>query len=117
MSISIFWKLHSENLAELEVEDGTLQDVICVVHWRCIASDGDVSAEIYGSHDIPAPKTTDGYIPIDAIKNMEPVQRRETILGWAELIDPGFVLGTEQLATDKLQEKLNTPVITKTEII
>ncbi len=117
MPVTTSWKLHSENLAELEVEGVTLQDVIRVIHWRCIATDGENSAEIYGSHQIPAPTSPAGYIPIDSIKEMDPEPRRATILGWAEMIDPGFVAAAESAAAARLVAMTTAPATTRTEII
>jgi len=113
MTTNINWTLSADVLAEYTAEDGTqFQQVLETVHWRVTATDDatDTSVTIYGSQAIPKPTTQEGYIDLSVFQDMPEDERKATVLGWAELIAPGFVEEKEQAVTDRLQAKLDEPV-------
>jgi len=112
MTTTINWTLSADVLAEYTAEDGTqFQQVLETVHWRVTATDDatDTSTTIYGSQAIPKPSTQDGYIDLSVLLDMPEEEKRTTVLGWAELIAPGFVEEKEQSVKNKLQAKLDEP--------
>lgn len=48
-------------ISQLETapEEGNLNDVVKIVHWRYKGVDGDYFAEIYSSYSCPSPSETD----------------------------------------------------------
>jgi len=113
MTTNINWSLSADVLAEYTAEDGTqFQQVLETVHWRVTATDDatDTSVTIYGSQSIPKPTTQEGYIELSVLLDMTEDEKRQTVLGWAELIAPSFVEENEQAVAQKLQSKLAEPV-------
>jgi len=113
MTTTINWNLSADVLAEYTAEDGTqFQQVLETVHWRVTATDDatDTSTTIYGSQSIPKPTTQEGYIDLSVLLDMTEDEKRQTVLGWVELNDPGFVEEKEQAVAQKLQAKLDEPV-------
>jgi len=113
MTTTINWNLSADVLAEYTAEDGTqFQQVLETVHWRVTATDDatDTSVSIYGSQGIPKPTTQEGYIELSVLLDMTEDEKRQTVLGWVELNDPGFVEEKEQSAIQKIQAKLDEPV-------
>jgi len=46
--------------------EGTMENVVKIIHWRLIGSDGTFSSEVYGSITLPNPDPTD-FVPFDEI--------------------------------------------------
>jgi hypothetical protein len=113
MTTTTNWTLNADVLAEYSAEDGTqFQQVIETVHWRLTATD-DASGEsvgIYGSQSVPKPTDATTYIDLSVLQNMTDEEKRTTILGWAEVVEPGFVADKEASVAQKLQAKLDEPV-------
>lgn len=40
-------------------QEGNLNDVVKIVHWRYVGTDADYSAEVYSSYACPSPSATD----------------------------------------------------------
>jgi len=113
MTTTTNWNLSADVLAEYTAEDGTqFQQVLETVHWRVTATDDatDTSTTIYGSQSIPKPTDASSFIDLSVLLDMTEDEKRTTVLGWAELIVPGFVQEKEQAVAQKLQAKLDEPV-------
>lgn len=113
MTTTINWTLSADVLAEYTAENGTqFQQVLETVHWRVSATDDatDTSVTIYGSQAIPKPSTQEGFIDLSVLLDMTEEEKRNTFLGWAELIASGFVEEKERAVSQKLQAKLDEPV-------
>jgi len=113
MTMTTEWNLSAEALAEYTAEDGAVfQQVLETVHWRVTATDDATgeSTTIYGSQGIPKPTDASTYIDLSVLLEMPDEEKRQTVLGWAELITPGLVAEKEQAVKDKLQAKLDEPV-------
>jgi hypothetical protein len=57
------------------ISEDTMETVIKTVHWRLIGTDeNNVSSEIYGAQNFPAP-SEEGFIPFVELK-------KEIVVGW-----------------------------------
>lgn len=72
MAVSYNWSFPALDITYSE--DG-FSDVVNVVHWVCVASDGPFSASAYGTVGLPAPGT-----PFTSFDALTP----EMVLGWTE---------------------------------
>lgn len=54
--ITYNWIIESLDVAP---QEGSLQNVVKVVHWRYVGTDADYSAEVYSSYACPSPSATD----------------------------------------------------------
>lgn len=119
MTIETTWKLSADIQDEMTTEGGTFQNVVTNVHWRCIATDSVSGEELahYGSKAVPAPTDASSYIDLSALQSLSDEQKRATVLGWAEAIEPGFVEGIEARVTAALEAKMAAPVITAADIL
>lgn len=97
------WTLKVEMLAEYN----NFQNVIDNVHWRVIATDTKTGAteSIYGSQAVPKPTDKASYIDITTMIDMDADTKRKTILGWAEMVEPGFVSAKEAQVVATLQAR------------
>lgn len=111
MAIAIEWKIEAETIdAYTDGSGNEYSDVVTVVHHRCIASEGADSVEIPGSHSVPRPVSPETFIDLSlVIGNPDLAARRAIILGWADMVDPGFVLATEAAAAARLVAKQSAP--------
>jgi len=105
---------------EAESEDGftafgdaamTFADVIRVVHWTFTATDGDEIETESGSVEIPLPTSVKNYTDLDAIAALPEVERRATVLSWAEMIQPGLVPAVEARVVARLSARLAEPAV------
>lgn len=111
MAIAIEWKIEAETIDSYTDAGGNeYSDVVTVVHHRCIASDGADSVEIIGAHKVPRPVSPETFIDLSLVIGIQDlVARRAIILGWADMVDPGFVLATEAAAAARLVAKQSDP--------
>lgn len=113
MTTTTAWTLSADVLADYTAEDGTaFTNVIETVHWRLSATN-DASGEtvgIYGSQSVPKPTDAASFIDLSVLQGMTDEEKRSTILGWAEAVEPGFVADKEAAVTAALQAKLSEPV-------
>jgi len=120
MTTTTNWTLSADVLADYTAEDGTsFINVIETVHWRVTATD-DTSGEsvtIYGTQGIPKPTDASTFIDLSVLQGMTDEEKRTTILGWAEAVEPGFVEEKEAAVVSKLQAKLAEPVRQSVSII
>lgn len=104
-----YWKLNATVLAEAN----GFTDVVNAVHWECFAreTEGENTGEVrlYGAIDLPLPVAADSYIDLSAIRGADEDQRRAIILGWASMLQPGFVESTEAVALQRLQAQSASP--------
>jgi len=109
--IETSWKLKATTQAEMIVGGVTLKNVVLSVHWRCFATDSATGASlsIYGEQPVPAPETPEGFIDVSVLAGMKEQERRDTVLGWAEAIAPGFVAETEAQVIAALEAELAEP--------
>jgi hypothetical protein len=49
-----------------KIQDGELSNVIDTIHWRYQATDGEFTADVYGSVGLEAPEA-DSFIPADEL--------------------------------------------------
>lgn len=49
-----------------KIQDGELSNVIDTIHWRYQATDGEYTADVYGSVGLEAPEA-DSFIPADEL--------------------------------------------------
>ncbi len=92
-------------------------NVVRTIHWQCIALDGENMARIYGSMSLPLPTDTATYIDLTKIAGADEATRKATILGWAEMLKPGFVATAEAEVTASLQSSLTKPTTQSWSII
>jgi hypothetical protein len=119
MAIETHWKLSADIQAEMTTDAGVLKNVVTTVHWRVFATDG-VSGEslsIYGSVAVPPPTSAASYIDLSTLQGKTADEKRATVLGWAEAIQPGFVAEKEAQAVRALERKLAAPSVTAAEIL
>lgn len=104
------WTLQVETVSSYTAEDGTtFENVIETVHWRVTATDGDDSETIYGSTSVPKPTSLETYIDLSTMVEMDSDTKRQTVLGWAEAIEPGFVSEKEAQVIAALEAKQTAP--------
>ena len=115
----ISWQISADTQATMEVGNLVFKDVITTVHWRVTATDEATgeSATVYGSKALSAPKDVDSYIDVSALRAMEPEQRKATVIGWAEAIDPGYLYEQDAKAREILASKLSAPAVSNIAII
>jgi hypothetical protein len=51
---------------QAKIQDGELSNVIDTIHWRYQATDGEFTADVYGSVGLEAPEA-DSFIPADEL--------------------------------------------------
>jgi hypothetical protein len=51
---------------QAKIQDGELSNVIDTIHWRYQATDGEYSADVYGSVGLDSPEA-DSFIPADEL--------------------------------------------------
>lgn len=118
MTITTYWKLKADvDDQYIDADGNEYANVLREVHWRCFASDGESEMSVYGSKSLPLPTNPKTYIDLSMITDQPDEQRRATILGWAEMVDPGFVEATEAKVTAALEAKLSAPVIETIQIL
>lgn len=107
-----------EWLVEVEVDDLVqneqglfFEDVIREVNWRCTIKDTETNStrSMVGTVLLPIPESQENYIDLSTIINMESDEKRSTVIGWAELIQPGFIANTQQTLTNQLQNEIDKP--------
>lgn len=110
MTIETYWKLKADVDAQHIDENGNeYANVLRIVRWRCFAHDGENEISVYGSKNLPLPTNPETYIDLTEITGKSEDERRAIILGWAEMIDPGFVAEKEALAINQLKSKVEAP--------
>jgi len=111
MSITTEWKLSAETVSEITVDGVTYNDVVTEVHWECFAMDSETSEKVrdYSSMRIPKPTSKDSFIDISTLQGKTDAEKRDIILGWAEQVEPGFVVDEEAKVKKMLEAKLNEP--------
>lgn len=118
MTIDTRWTLSADITAQHTDSDGnTYPNVVRLVRWRCFASDGDEEVSVYGTKGLPLPSNPATYIDLSVITDQTAEQRHATILGWAEMVDPGFVEKTENKVIEQLRATLETPSTTSIQIL
>jgi len=117
MAIETTWKLSVETVSPVTVGEDVYTDVVTQVNWTCIAFDGPDSESISGAKTIPMPTSPETYIPLDDIFTLEDEAKRATVLGWAEIIEPGFVAAREADVIAKLSARLATPSTSSVDLL
>ncbi|KZX95919.1 MULTISPECIES: DUF7936 family protein [unclassified Sulfitobacter] len=107
----ITWNLTADTQASMTVGTTTFENVITNIHWRVTATDpaSEEAVTIYGSKNVPAPTDAASYIDLADLQAMATEERRLTVIGWAEAIDPGFIDTHVTAVTDALADKLAEP--------
>lgn len=87
-------------------EDGTLfPDTVKEVYWLLEAVDNATGAkvQIEGREVLPPPTDPETFIDLSVLLDKTEEERRGTVLGWAEMIAPGFVDNYENKAAKMLE--------------
>jgi hypothetical protein len=61
---------------DAKIKDGELEKIIETVHWRYQATDGEFTADVYGSVGLESPEA-DSFIPAEQLT-------KETVISWLE---------------------------------
>lgn len=56
---------------ERAISVGELTDVVTTVHWRCVASDGELRADVYGATSLPPPDAAAQFVPFEKLVEAE----------------------------------------------
>ncbi len=107
----ITWSLTADTQKTVKVGQSVLENVITNVHWRVTATDPETeaSATLYGSKSLPLPDDPENFIDLESLQELDAEQRRLTVIGWAEAMDPGFVDGQTENVLAALAGKLAEP--------
>ena len=85
MAVTYVWALGP---LDVKLAEDGLTNVVYNVNWRLIGTDGEYSADVYGSCGVPAP-APDAFTPYDQLTEAQ-------VQGWVET-----ALGDEQVAAYK----------------
>jgi len=116
MTVTIEWQLEARILPSYTSPEGIeFANVISQVTWECmgIYDLGEGRALVVvsdpGSLQLPMPTNADSYVDLTAIKGATADERRELILGWAEMLNPGARAAIEARVTDAVTAKAAIP--------
>jgi len=91
---------------ECKIKEGTLDNVVTIVHWRLIALKDEKTAETYSLTTMPEPTGTD-FTPYDELTKDQVVDWLVTILS----VVPEPINGVEQQSElTKIEERLNADI-------
>lgn len=106
------WKLKADIIPQHVAADGTVfSNVVQTVHWQCFATSGSAQARAYGSVVLAMPENPASYIDLNDLTGADEAARRATVLGWAEMVWPGFVTATAARVAAKLTAEMAEPTI------
>ncbi len=117
MTIETTWDLDVDTVSPVAVGETVYVDVVTNVHWTCHAFEGHLTASVSGQHKVPMPTSPETYVDLSAIKVLDDDTRRATVIGWAEMIDPGFVDRTEASVVALIEAKKAKPVVERVTIL
>lgn len=118
MAIEYTWKLQARVLASYTSEAGdTFENVINEIHWRCEISKGENMTSIYGSLNLPKPTNAETYVDLLAISDASDEGKKTLILGWAEVLEPGFKQETEDKLASRLVAIIANPSVSNVTIL
>ncbi len=118
MAKTFTWKLNAKVLESYTSEAGdTFENVIEQIHWRCEVSEGDQIKDVYGSLSLPKPTNVETYVDISAISAASDDDKKAMILGWAEILEPGFKQATEDKLAERLDAAVAAPVVSNVTIL
>ena len=100
---TIAWKIDS---LEVKVQENELSDVVCVIHWRLHAQEGNVATSNYGSMSVGVPDE-DEFIPFDELEEA-------TVIGWVhDAMGEEAVAAAETSVAAQLANLLAPAIINK----
>ena len=112
------WKLSATTLAEYRSPAGKrFADVVVEVNWRVFAGNGAVRVSDAGSILLPMPTDPKRYVALTTIREMDEPSRIQTILGWAEMVAPGFVNAQSAKMQDLLDVRRSAAKTSTVEIL
>lgn len=80
------------------------QNVVCVVAWQLVATDGTYNSLIQGSVSVPTEQLST-FTPYDELTQPQ-------VLGWVkEMLGPEQILMYENAVLTQLQDMINPPVV------
>lgn len=112
MTITTQWQIQAEVLSEYTSPDGVVFTyVIETVHWRVTATD-DVSGAtetIFGAQPVAMPTDPSSFVDLSVLQGLTAEEKRLTVMGWAEAIEPGFIADKDEKVTALLVATLEAP--------
>ena len=107
----ITWKLDVDKQEEMIVDGQTFENVVTVVHWQVFATDPDTGTKVrdYSAKTVAAPTSQADYIDLSTLQGMDEDTVRQTVIGWAEAVEPGFLAEKEAKVKDMLTAALVAP--------
>lgn len=103
--VDIEWSLR----AHIVPRYGEYTDVVRLVYWTCTATEGVHVAKASGIETIPWPVSEVTFIDLSQIMQATREEKRALILGWAEILQPGFVSSVENGVRRKLARQTVVP--------
>lgn len=87
---------------DCKIEEDGLQNVIEIIHWRYVGTDGDISVDLYGAQVVPNPNP-DNFTPYEEVSS-------EMVASWLEeILD---IKSLQENIAKQIQEKKNPTRVT-----
>lgn len=103
--------------ATVASEKNGFKNVVREVHWTLTVQKGGRSKTRKGSVLLPLPTTQAAYIDLSVLQGMSRADRRATVLGWAEMVRPGFVSEQEQHLEQSLKDTEAAAIVRSVNIL
>lgn len=110
MAVTITWNIRANLIPTMTVGPDTFTDVVHTVHWRCTAEESGDEAAVYGTVILDLPTSIETYIDLTELTGKTEIERRAIVLGWAEIVRPGFVAVQAARATAMLAQMIEEQV-------